>query len=189
MTQQQLPHRPPRTLSGAVLLLAGLSIACGIRYTSADPEEDFFRELTIEGERRPQAPMTLQLEYEQPYGVPVDVQCVVLEVSVTRTPDPTPTETATPVPVRQTSTPTPISIPGPKPTPLNKVGDILTTTVPANPGGSTTEDSTPQPGRVEQEFRAPQFPGRYVVRCYTPQDESNAILEPLVLKSEGTPAE
>ncbi|MCH8949958.1 MAG: hypothetical protein IIB87_06235 [Chloroflexi bacterium] len=157
-------------------LLAVIFAACGISFSTAPEETELFKRLSISGDFTPRAPLTLLLEYEQPYTVPIQVRCDVLEAD----PPPTPDQTPTPMIVLGiliTPEPTLIHIPRIYPTPFNKVIDVLIEDIPANPDGGIAGEATPVPGTIERRFLAPERPGRYIAKCFTPLDVNNAISE------------
>ncbi len=163
------------------LLLIGLALcavvlaACGIGFSEEPEETELFKSLSVDGVLLPGEPLTLALEYEQPYTVAIDVRCDVLDAD----PDPTatPAVTATPYAGRSDITPPPtvVRIPRVRPTPVSKVLDILAQEIPANADGGVAGEVTPVPGRIEQRFFGPEAPGRYWARCFTPLDVNNAI--------------
>ncbi len=191
-------------VAAAFALLAAIFVACGISFSEAPEETELFKRLSIDGDSAPidgdsapgdgdsapgdgdsapgdgdfvpGAPLTLLLEYEQPYTVPIQVRCDVLEAD----PPPTPDQTPTPMIVLGiliTPEPTLIHIPRIYPTPFNKVIDVLIEDIPANPDGGIAGEATPVPGTIERRFLAPERPGRYVAKCFTPLDVNNAISE------------
>ncbi|MCH8025160.1 MAG: hypothetical protein IH866_00065 [Chloroflexi bacterium] len=166
-------------VAAACALLAVIFAACGISF-SAEPEEtELFKRLSVEsdsGDFAPGEPLTLLLEYEQPYTVRIEVRCDVLEVD----PPPTPDYTPTPIIVLGiliTPVPTAVSIPRIRPTPSNKVIDVLIDAIPPNPDGGIAGEATPVPGTIEERFVGPEQPGRYIAKCFTPLDVNNAIVE------------
>jgi len=170
-----MPARDARRL-GAILSLGFLSIlllACGISYGEDESGTELFKRLTIEGERRPFANLTLVLEYEQPYPTLIDVQCDLLEVESEATPRPSVTPTAT---LPEGVTPTPPPIPKPRPTPRHRLATLVGEGLPENPEGGPVDEATPISGSIRKEFRSPEFAGRYSVWCYTPADENNGIV-------------
>lgn len=164
-------------------LLAVIFAACGISF-SAEPEEtELFKRLSIDGDSAPGdggftpgAPLALLLEYEQPYTVPIQVRCDVLEVDPPPTPDYTPTPLIV-LGILVTPDPTIVNIPRIYPTPSNKVIDILIMDIPANPDGGVAGEATPVPGTIELRFFGPERPGRYIAKCFTPLDVNNVIFE------------
>lgn len=52
-----------------------LSAACGVEFSEDESGTEFFKELTISGERRAGAPLTVSAFYEQFYPVDLDVSC------------------------------------------------------------------------------------------------------------------
>ncbi len=163
-------------VAAAFALLAAISAACGISF-SAEPEEtELFKRLSIEGDFAPGVPLTLLLEYEQPYTVAVQVRCDVLEVDPPPTPDHTPTPLIV-LGILITPPPTAVHIPRIYPTPTNKVIDVLIADIPANPDGGLAGEVTPVPGAIERRFLGPVRPGRYIAKCFTPLDVNNVIFE------------
>ncbi len=166
-------------VAAAFALLAAIFVACGISF-SAEPEEtELFKQLSVEsdsGDFAPGAPLTLLLEYEQPYTVPIRVRCDVLEADPPPTPDHTPTPLIV-LGILITPEPTAIHIPRIYPTPFNKVVDVLIDDIPANPDGGLADEATPVPGTIERRFKAPARPGDYVAKCFTPLDVNNVIFE------------
>ena len=170
-------------VAAAFALLAAIFVACGISFSEAPEETELFKRLSIDGDSAPGdgdfvpgAPLTLLLEYEQPYTVTIQVRCDVLEAD----PPPTPDQTPTPMIVLGiliTPEPTLIHIPRIYPTPFNKVIDVLIEDIPANPDGGIAGEATPVPGTIERRFLAPERPGRYIAKCFTPLDVNNAIFE------------
>lgn len=168
-------RRAGSLLSIGLGLCAVVLVACGIGFSEEPQETEIFKSLTVDGVFLPGEPLTLVLEYEQPYTVAVAVQCDVLDAD----PDPTatPAVTATPFAGRPDITPPPtiVRIPRVRPTPVSKVLDILVQEIPANEDGGLAGEATPVPGEIEQRFFGPEEPGRYVAKCFTPLDVNNAI--------------
>ena len=170
-------------VAAALALLAAIFAGCGISF-SAEPEEtELFKQLSIdgdsapgEGDFAPGQPLTLLLEYEQPYTVRIEVRCDVLEADPPPPPDYTPTPLIV-LGILITPEPTRVNIPRIRPTPFNKVIDILIDDIPANPDGGLAGEVTPVPGTIERSFLAPEQPGHYIAKCFTPLDVNNAILE------------
>ena len=169
--------------AAAFALLAAIFVACGISF-SAEPEEtELFKRLSIDGDSAPGggdfapgAPLTLLLEYEQPYTVRIQVRCDVLEADPPPTPDHTPTPLIV-LGIQVTPEPTAVNIPRIRPTPFNKVIDVLIDDIPANPDGGLAGEATPVPGTIERRFFGPEQVGRYIAKCFTPLDVNNAISE------------
>ena len=157
--------------------MLALLTACGITLSSGEDETELFKELTVEGEFRVGGTLSLTLSYAQPYPVTVDVACELLLVGFKGTPTPKPTP----------GTPPPAPIPNLEPTPVNKVLDILSQQLPNNAEGGPVDEATPLLGTVEHSFGAPERPGRYTVRCYTPRDENNAISKRITIAPAETP--
>ena len=63
-----------------------------------------------------------------------------------------------------------------------KVVDILAETLVANPEGGPVDEATPVPGVFERDFFAPERSGKYVVLCFTPDDDNNGIAESITIK-------
>jgi hypothetical protein len=172
-------------LFASCLLLLTVT-ACGISLGTTEDETETFKGLTVEGDFREGHVLKLVLQYAQPYPVEVAVECVLLEVDPesTATPEVTPTATNTPA---KDATPTPVVIPGTRPAPKNKVMDILAQELPANPQDVEPAEATPVLGTIQKEFLAPRRPGRYIVRCLTPEDDNNAISKSITIAPASTP--
>lgn len=166
-------NRPGRTLILALLLTACwlMLIGCGVALTEGSRETEIFKKLTLSGSKTPSGQMLLELEYEQPYEVLIAVECDVLIAA-----KPTPTTKPTTDPLG-TPTPTPVHIPPPLPTPRNRVSNILVEEIGPNANGGTVDEATPVVGLITRDFFAPEDEGDYLVRCYTPLDQSNQIIE------------
>jgi len=143
---------------------------------SGAPRQELFRRLTISGDFTPGAELALTLDYSQVYPVAFTVVCELLEpgrATPTSPPAPTPPGGLEP-------TPTPVRIPKPETTPANRVLLILNRPIGANEAvGTVTKDKpfadvTPVLGSLTGAFTAPE-PGRYIVRCQTPEDDNNRI--------------
>ena len=67
-----------------------------------------------------------------------------------------------------------------------RVAGIFGDTLPPNDSGGPVGEATPRAGVFERDFQAPDLPGRYVVRCYTPLDENNVIFEDLTIRPSPT---
>jgi len=163
-----------RSLAGAVLVSA-LALAltgCGIRVGSEEQGTELFKRLTVEGDFHAGGALKLTLEYEQPYPVTVDVACELLFRDFKGTPTPLPSPGPAPT----------VPIPNPEPAPVNKVLDILAQALPRNENGGPVGEATPIAGTIEREFAAPAVPGRYSVRCLTPRDRNNAIVERITIE-------
>ena len=165
--------------AGALLVLAALLAGCGISYGDDDKSTELFKRLTVAGDLYTGGRVTLELEYTQPYAVNITVACALLakggqdaELS-----PPLPQET----PAEPGATPTPLVIPAPVPTPRHNVLDILQEPIRAKPGETPIEYSTPVPGTIDGEFTAPDLPGAYEVRCYTPADLNNRITKNITI--------
>lgn len=162
-------------------MFAALTLACGIDYGSASDETELFKKLTVTGEFTPGSLLTMTLDWEQPYATEVEIRCQVLSAK----PPPTATPEGSRVPpavAALTPTATP-RIPRVRPTPRSFIQDIPGDTLAANEQGGPARDVTPTSGTIERRFRAPAAPGGYFVRCYTPDDENNAIFEEFRLEA------
>ena len=156
-----------RAISAA--LLFGLLTGCGISLSAGDAQTEVFKKLDIIGPLTPGAALTIELSYEQPYSISLDLRCDLLSTAKA-TPTPEPTDDP-----RGTPTPTPVRVPAPVSVPANRVSVILNDSIPPNPNGTTAGESTPVPGSIRHRFIAPFEHGRYVVHCYTPADRDNQI--------------
>lgn len=157
-----------RHAAGALLaLLLGIAVltGCGIRLSSGSDSTELFKGLTVQGDFRAGGRLSLTLQYAQQYPVTVDVACDLRHAHFRGTPTPEPTP----------GTPPPARLDDPRPTPASKVFDIVGWTLPVNPDGGPVNEATPVLGSFEHAFIAPQEPGRYIVKCYTPRDTNNAI--------------
>ena len=159
-------------------LFALIVTGCGISFGASESETEIFKELTVEGDFRPGGSLTMTLEYAQQYPVTIDVECALFEIEPEKTPT---AATATSTPASEL-TPTPVRIPNPRSTPVNKVVDILAETLAANPEGGPVDEATPVPGVFERDFFAPERSGKYVVLCFTPDDDNNGIAESITIK-------
>jgi len=162
-------------------ILALTGAACGIDYGTASEETELFKQLTVTGDFTPGSLLTMRLDWEQPYPIDVEIRCDVLSEYA----QPTATPEGSPVPpdvAERTPTPTP-RIPRERPTPKTWVQDIPGDTLESNDEGGPVDEATPTSGTLERRFRAPVLPGKYFARCYTPQDENNAIFEEFTLSS------
>lgn len=154
--------------AGALLaLLLGFAVltGCGIRLSSGSDTTELFKGLTLQGDFRVGGRVSLTVQYAQQYPVTVDVVCDLRHANFRGTPTPQPTP----------GTPPPVRLDDPQPTPASKVFDIVGWTLPVNPDGGPVGEATPVLGSFEHTFIAPQEPGRYVVKCYTPRDTNNTI--------------
>ena len=175
--------RPRRAHLLGVLLASSLSLlvlACGITLSAGDDETELFKDLTITGDFVPYGALTLRLEYAQVYNVDVRASCDLLIVDPDWTPTPKPSPGPTP-------TATEVVIPRVHPTPSNTVDEILAETLPANSEGGVVDEATPVPGVIERQFTAPGELGQYIVRCYTPDDQNNAIAESFTVEAPPAP--
>ena len=66
--------------------------------------------------------------------------------------------------------------------------NLLLKVLPANPKAGPAGEVTPVSGTIEHRFSAPERPGRYVVTCLTPQDDSNSIQRGVTIAPAPTPA-
>lgn len=157
-------------------VLCVLFVGCGISLSADHSQTEVFKKLDVVGPLTPGAALRLELNYEQPYSVSLDLRCDLLStVKATPTAKPTKNPLGTP-------TPTPVRIPARVSTPGNRVSVILNDSIPANPTGTTTDESTPVPGSITHRFNAPSHPGRYTVHCYTPADHNNQIFKTIRIK-------
>ena len=160
-------------MSGAA---AALLVACGVTLGSSTPRSELFRRLTVTGDFAPGAELALTVDYSQVYPVAFTVVCELLEPG---RPTPTPPPEPTP-PTGVEPTPTPVRVPKPETTPVNRVLQILNRPIGANEAVGTVtkdrpfDDVTPVLGSLTGTFIAPG-PGRYIARCYTPEDDNNRI--------------
>lgn len=170
----------------ACCVLASVFAACGIDYGASSSETELFKSLTVDGELVTGGRVALEVNYEQPYPAAIRVLCALV-AREGQDHEAAPPATNTPNPDVE---PTPLVIPPPPPTPRHKVLDILDEQIPANTSvttnpatpvellfepGSSDNPLTPIPGTLHGEFTAPEEPGLYAVRCYTPVDANNAI--------------
>lgn len=169
-----------RALIGLICAISLFLLACGIEFGEAADDTEILKSITIQGEIVPGEPITLVLEYAQQYPVKVVVKCDLLSVEDIPTETPLPTGTVSPLAIRRTPEPTLPKIPRVRPTPLNKVIEILGTTLEPNEDGGPVGEATPVLGTIERRFFAPE-PGDYVVWCYTKVDQNNAIFEELTV--------
>jgi hypothetical protein len=172
------PASGQQTFAILLCMFATLLGACGISLTEGSSGTEMFTKLTVPEEAAPGEELFLTLDYEQPYQSTVNVECDVLTTAKLT---PTPTPTADPL---GTPTPTPVRIPAPMPTPANRVVGILADQIGPNAEGSTADEATPVIGKIERRFMAPSEPGRYVVRCFTPLDRDNQIMEELRVRED-----
>jgi hypothetical protein len=170
----------------ATSVLAIMLTACGISLDAGEDGSEIFEGLTVEGDFSAGGTLTLILDYAQPYPVDVDVECILLEVDPesTATPEVTPTATSTPV---EGVTPMPVAIPRIRPTPAKKVLDILAEELAANPQDVPPAEATPVRGTIEESFTAPERPGRYKVKCLTPDDDNNSISKSITITAASAP--
>ena len=168
-------------------LLAIVFLGCGISLRAEQRESEIFRDLTIHGEPGAGQQLSFTLEYEQPYPVPIDIICDLV--------DATPKEdgqTATPTAAQTENVPAGEgdgdTIAVDEEEEREVISRILQETAPANPEGGPLDKATPVPHSVERAFFVPESPGRYVVLCYTEEDDDNAIGQLIVVEPEATAA-
>jgi hypothetical protein len=172
------------TFGAAAALLA----ACGVTLSSGATKSEFFKRLTVTGDFTAGAELTLEVNYAQSYPVSLDVVCDLLEPG-----RPTPTPIPQPTPEgglagAPTPTPTPVQIPKPQTTPTNRVLKILDQTVAPNGNvptitqGAPFDEVTPVTDSLTGTFHAPEQPGRYIARCFTPADDNNEIRKTLQIQ-------
>ena len=175
-------------VTAVALLLGALVLSgCGISLTAGDEETEFFKDITLERrEYLPGEPVKFTLDYAQLYTVPVDLKCDILAGSLdlvdtpVATPEPTPT-------LEQGQTPTSLPLPAPEKTPKYRIADLFLESVPPNPEGGPVGEATPVLGTLEGGFDAPSRPGKYVLRCYTPQDDNNGLARSFTVLPPQTP--
>lgn len=167
------PRGRARVIGVSLLLcfLGALFVGCGISLSADHSQTEVFKKLDVIGPMTPSSALTMELDYEQPYSVALDVLCdLLIAAKAPATPTPTKNPLGTP-------TPTPVRVPAPETTPANRLSVIINQSIPENPTGTTTDESTPVPGSLTHNFNAPDKPGRYLLRCYTPADHNNQILK------------
>lgn len=161
--------------------VAALLVACGVTLSSGATKSEFFKRLTVTGDFTAGAELTLEVNYAQSYPVSLNVVCDLLEPgrpTPTPIPQPTPEDGSSRAP---TPTPTPVRIPKPQTTPTSRVLQILDQTVAPNGNvptvtrGGPLDDVTPVTASLTGTFHAPERPGRYIARCFTPADDNNQI--------------
>ena len=160
--------------------VALMFVACGIGFGEEPKETELLKEITIEEPVIAGQAVTILLDYAQQYPVRVEVKCDLLSVNDLPTNTPLATRTVSPLALRRTPEPTLPNIPRVRPTPKRKVLEILGTTLQPNEEGGPTGTATPELGTIERRFLAPE-PGDYVVWCYTPVDQNNAIFQELTI--------
>lgn len=160
-----------------------LFVACGIGFSEEPAETELLKEITIEEPVISGQETLMALDYAQQYPVDVEVKCDLLSLDDLPTETPLATETVSPAALRRTPEPTLPKIPRVRPTPANKVLQILETTLEPNEDGGPTGTATPELGTFEGRFVAPA-PGDYIVWCYTPLDQNNAIFQELTVLPE-----
>ncbi len=168
---------------GALAILSVLAlvfIGCGIGFGDEPTDTELLKGITIEGPVTSGQTVIMLLEYAQQYPVGVEIKCDLLSVDDLPTVTPAATETVWPPLLDLTPEPTLPSIPRVRPTPKNKVLEIIGTTIEANQDGGPTGTATPESGTIERRFVAPD-PGDYVIWCYTPVDQNNAIFQELTV--------
>lgn len=166
----------------ASVALALLAAGCGISLRAEQSESEIFQELTVESEAAPGATLSLVLEYQQPYPVEIDVICSLLEV-----PDEEQRErdraTAEAEAAQEAEATAELRVDEDEDDDIEKylVFRILEGTLPANSQGGPLEEATPIADTIQRTFAAPDVPGEYVVLCYTPEDEDNALGQMIVV--------
>ncbi len=165
----------------SVLML--LFVACGIGFGEEPTGTELLKEITIEEPVISGQSTLMVLDYAQQYPVDVNVKCDLLSLDDLPTETPLATETVSPAALRRTPEPTLPKIPRVRPTPTNKVLQILRTKMQPNEDGGPTGTATPELGTLKRRFVAPK-PGDYVVWCYTPVDQNNAIFQELTVLPE-----
>lgn len=171
-----LGRRARKGALGALLvsaLVVVLLTACGITLSSGKEETEIFKRLTVEGNRRLGENLTMRLEYSQPYNIEIGVVCELLAAH----PPGTATLATTAIPQSGTSpaAPTVPPIPRPEPTSEGWQANLLDQRLPSNEHGGLVGEVTPVTGVLEAAFLAPELPGDYEVRCYTPDAPENEI--------------
>jgi hypothetical protein len=152
---------------------AVLLVACGITLSEGEAETEVFKDITIEGDFRPDGELEMIVSYEQPYTASLDVQCdLIATIEPTAGPEPTANEGEP-----EDASPTLAPIPQVIATPKNRLFLILLTAIDPNPEGGIVGEATPTTGTFQRSFHAPEEPGRYTVRCHTPIDQNNSISE------------
>ncbi len=162
-------------------------VACGIGFSDESEETELFKEISIEESVLTGQLVAVFLDYARQYPADVDVQCDLLSQDDLPTVTPRATETVSPAGLRRTPEPTLAVIPRVRPTPKNKVLEIFEMTIGRNLDGGPTGTATPELGTIERHFIAPD-PGEYVVWCYTPLDQNNAIFQELTVLPRETPS-
>lgn len=173
------PRCTRASATGVSLLFGFLSIlfvGCGISLSADHSQTELFKRLVVVGSLTPGAELRFGLNYEQPYSTGITIQCDLL-TTAKATPPPEPTDDPLGTP-----TPTPVHVPAPIPTPGNLISTVLVQTIAPNPAGTTADESTPVPGETSRKFTAPDKPGRYTLRCYTPADRNNQIIRSFRIK-------
>ena len=160
-----------------VVVLAGLiALGCGIDFGEASEETEVFKDVSIEGPFIAGEPITLSVEIAQQYPVDLLIRCDLLTMEDVPTVTPTVTETLSALAPRRTPEPTLARIPRVRPTPVNKLMEVLGTTVQPNAQGGPVGEATPVLETLERRFLAPE-PGDYTIWCYTPADLNNGIFQ------------
>lgn len=158
---------------------AALLVGCGVTLSSGATKSEFFKRLTVTGDFAAGAELTLEVDYAQSYPVSLDVVCDLLEPgrpTPTLIPQPTPEGGSSRAPM-----PTQVQIPKPQTTPTNRVLKILDQavapngTLPTVTQGGPLNEVTPVTGSLIGTFLAPEQPGRYIARCFTPADDNNQV--------------
>lgn len=131
-------------------LLAFVVVGCGISLSAERRESEIFKDLVIQGEPIVGESLSLILEYEQPYPVAIDVACDLLEEKRDENEEGEDDEP-------------------------RRVSRILRESLPGNPKGGPLDEATPVSDTIQRSFDAPERPGRYIVLCFTREDEDNTI--------------
>ena len=181
-------HQRKHTRQGVVALavfsvLMLVLVACGIGFSDEPEGTELLKEIIIEQPVIAGHLSTVFLDYAHQYPVDVEIRCDLLSTIDLPTVTPRATETVSLAGLRRTPEPTLPVIPRVRPTPKNKVLEILVLAVTANEDGGPTGTATPVLTTVERHFVAPKA-GDYVVWCYTPLDQNNAIFQELTVLPE-----
>ncbi len=183
-THQNQRHAGPRV--AALVFMSALMllfVACGIGFGEESTGTELLKKLTVEEPVISGQPTLMVLDFAQQYPVEVEIKCDLLSLNGLPTETPLATETVSPGTLRSTPEPTLPKIPRVRPTPPNTVLQILRTNLQPNPNGGPTGTATPELDELERRFIAPE-PGDYVVWCYTPVDQNNAIFQKLTVLPE-----
>lgn len=185
----QSGRRTRQVQFGALVFLVWALVltGCGIALQAGDAETEFFKGLDIQTtDITPGARVAFTLDYAQLYTVPVDIRCDVLAGDQRLVN--TPVATAAPTPtLTKFETPTSLPLPLAKNTPKSRVLEFSMDTVQPNLEGGPVGEATPTLGTLNGGFEAPPRPGKYTLRCFTPQDEGNALLASFTILSAATP--